>query len=182
MAGGSERMRVRSDDAMRSHAGAGRAREKRWSGVRPAFPALVRLDPALAFEQLQRLVHGRPVHFERPREVARRRQALSLEVPAAADVADDGVRNRPVERHACGLGGVERVPRHARACCPWPRPRSNGPRQRPTKSNGFRPRSLAAGEQRGIGALHLLGEEQIPLARALDDAPRPRQELLLRLA
>ena len=60
--------------------------------------ALVRLDPALALEDLERLVDRRPVHFERAREVAGRGEALALEVLAPPDVADDRVRDRPVER------------------------------------------------------------------------------------
>ncbi len=73
----------------------------RAGAARDARPrALVRLDPALALEELQGLVHRRAVHLERAREIARRRQALALEMPAAADVADDGVRDRPVERDA----------------------------------------------------------------------------------
>ena len=69
---------------------------------------------------------GGAVHLERPGEVAGRGEALALEVPAAADVADDRVRDRAVKGHANrrgGQGGVRRHPFHLRS---WPRPTSNG--------------------------------------------------------
>ena len=73
---------------------------RRARSSRDARPApLVRLDPALALEDLEGLMDRGAIHLERAGEVARRGQPLTFEVLPAADVADDRVRNRAVERH-----------------------------------------------------------------------------------
>ena len=52
-------------------------------------------------------------------------------------------------------------------------------RTEPTKIVAGPAGLFAARQEGGVGPLHLLGDEEVPLAGALDDAPRPRGDLRL---
>ena len=97
----------------------------------------------------------------RSREAGRRSPSW---IPALPDVADDAVRDRPVERHAAVRLFRERVGegghRHRHKDGPWPRPRSTPFRnRRPTKSGPGTGRSLAAA-----------GREVVPEPRSISSA------------
>ena len=84
----------------------------------PRAAALVRLDPSVALEDLERLVDGGPVHLVGPGESPGSREPRALLEPPAPDVADDSVRDRPVERYPAGrLLGMRGEA--SRASSPW---------------------------------------------------------------
>ena len=131
---------------------------------------------------------GRAVHVERPRQLPRGREARSFVVPALPDVADQGVGDGPVERDRgpasplagpgvsarAGVAGIAIVPKIGLGLDQGQTGAEASPNQMERRGS----RLLAARRERGVGAFHLLGEEEVPLPRSLGDFPGAGEDLL----